>query len=216
MKMTKMIFVRHGQSVANLEKVFAGHTDTVLTELGHKQAACTAEFLRDYPIDAIYASDLTRAMQTAAPTAAAHGLEVIPDVFLREVFAGDWEGLPYETLMERFSESYTVWRTDCGRAHPENGESVVELSRRICGEVERIAKAHPDGCVAIFTHATPIRALCARWAGYAAEDIARVSFCPNASVSVVDYLDDGTFTVHLCGYDGHQGENSTGLLKGIV
>ncbi len=216
MKMTKLIFVRHGQSVANLERVFAGHMDTHLTELGMLQAECTAHFLRDYPIDAIYASDLTRAMQTAAPTAAMHGLEIIPDVQLREIFAGDWEGVPYEVLMERYAESYGMWRTDCGRAHPENGERVVDLAARIYHEVERIAEVHRGGCVAIFSHATPIRALRARWEGYAPEDLARVEFCANASVSVVDYLDDGGFAVHLCGYDAHQGENSTGLVKGIV
>ena len=214
--MTKMIFVRHGQSEANLARVFAGHTDVALTELGKIQAERTAQFLRDYPIDAIYASDLRRAMQTAAPTAALRGLQVIPDVQLREIFAGAWENLPYETLMERFSESYALWRTDCGRAHPENGERVTELSARVCAEVDRIARAHCGGCVAIFSHATPIRALRAHWEGYPPEELARVGFCANASVSVVDYLEDGSFTVHLCGYDGHQGEHSTSFAKGVV
>lgn len=216
MKMTKMIFVRHGQSEANLQRVFAGHTDVPLTELGRLQAERTAQFLRDYPIDAVYASDLLRAMQTAAPTAASRGLEIVPDPQLREIFAGDWEGLPYETLMETFSESYGIWRTDCGRAHPENGERVVELSSRVCREVERIAREHRGGCVAIFSHATPIRALRACWEGYPPEELARVAFCANASVSVVDYMEDGSFRIHLCGYDGHQGENSTAFAKGIV
>ena len=70
--------------------------------------------------------------------------------------------------------------------------------------------------VAIFSHATPIRLLCARWHGYPAEEVAKVSFCGNASVSVVDYEDDGSYTVHLCGYDGHQGELSTHFEKGSV
>lgn len=216
MNMTKMIFVRHGQSVANLERIFAGHTDTPLTEQGLLQAERTAKFLSDYPIDAIYASDLTRAMQTAAPTARQHGLAVNPDRELREIFAGDWEGVAYGVLMERFSESYATWRTDCGRAHPENGESVVALAHRIYREVDRLAEQHRGGCVAIFSHATPIRALRARWEGYPPEELARVAFCSNASVSVVDYFDDGGFSVELCGYDGHQGELATGLAKGIV
>lgn len=216
MKMTKMIFVRHGQSVANLERVFAGHVDTPLTELGMLQAERTAQFLRDYPIEAIYASDLTRAMQTAAPTAALHGLSVIPDEQLREIYAGDWENVAYEDLMKHFSESYAMWRNDCGRAHPENGERVVDLAARIYRETERIAELHRGGCVAIFTHATPIRALCARWTGYAPEDLGKATFCPNASVSVVNYLEDGSYEVELCGYDAHQGEISTALAKGIV
>ncbi|MBE6589759.1 MAG: histidine phosphatase family protein [Ruminococcaceae bacterium] len=214
--MTKMIFVRHGQSVANLERAFAGHVDTVLTELGKQQAERTALFLKDYPIDKIYASDLTRAMQTAVPTAKMHGLGIVPDEALREIYAGAWEALPYETLMRDFSESYTTWRTDCGRAHPDGGESVVALSERIYREVDRIAAENEGKCVAVFSHATPIRLLRARWEGYAPEELARVAFCANASVSVVDYMEDGSYRVHLCGYDAHQGEYSTGLAKGIV
>ena len=214
--MTKMIFVRHGQSEANLAHVFAGHTNTPLTEHGKQQAERTAQFLRDYPIDKIYASDLTRAMQTAEPTARLFGLEIIPDSALREIYAGAWENLPYETLMRDFSESYSVWRTDCGLAHPEQGESVLALSERIYAEVDRIAKENEGRCVAIFSHATPIRLLRARWEGYSPRELAKVTFSGNASVSVVDYLDDGTYRIHLCGYDGHQGDAATGLAKGIV
>lgn len=215
--MTKMIFVRHGQSEANLAKLFAGHTDIPLTELGRRQAENTAQFLKDYPIDVIYASDLLRAMQTAEPTARMHGLEIIPNERLREIYAGDWEGVSFETLLEKFPESFgEVWRKDCGHAHPENGESVPALSERIYAEVDRLAAMHRGECVAIFSHATPIRLLCALWQGYAPEDLSKVSFCGNASVSVVDYEDDGSYTVHLCGYDGHHGEMATRFEKGRV
>ena len=214
--MTKMIFVRHGQSKTNLERIFAGHTDTVLTELGKEQAIKTAQFLSEYRIDAIYASDLTRAMQTAIPTAKEQGVPIIPREELREIYAGAWENLPYETLMRDFTKSYDMWRTDCGRAHPEEGESVVELSERIYREVDRIAKENEGKCVAVFSHATPIRLLRARWEGYPPEELSKVAFCSNASVSVVDYLENGTYRVHLCGYDGHQGDARTGLPKGIV
>ena len=117
--MTTVIFVRHGQSTANLEHVFAGHTDAPLTELGKKQAQNTANFLKDYPICAIYSSDLMRSMQTAEPTGKLHNLPVIPDRELREIYAGEWEGRSYEELMEKYADSFTIWRTDCGRAHPE-------------------------------------------------------------------------------------------------
>ena len=214
--MTTLIFVRHGQSTANLEKVFAGQTDVPLTELGRRQAQRTADFLKDYPISQIYASDLTRAMQTAAPTAASHGLAIVPNQNLREIFAGDWEGRAYEELMQNYSQSYGLWRTDCGRAHPENGESVSDLAKRVYAEVDRILERNRGSCVAIFTHATPLRLLRAAWEGYPPEELSSVEFCSNASVSVVDYEDDGKFTVRLCSYDAHQGELSTHFAKGVV
>lgn len=214
--MTTLIFVRHGQSEANLERVFAGHTDIPLTELGRRQAECTAEFLRSYPIERIYASDLIRAMQTAEPTAKSKGLEISPTPGMREIFAGDWEGRSYEELMRLFPESYGTWRTDCGRAYPENGESVIALSRRIYSEVDRIVSENRGRCVAIFTHATPIRLLRAKWEGYPPEELSAVMFCSNASVSVVEYADDGSTNVLLCGYDEHQGDLATRFAKGAV
>ena len=60
--MTRLLFVRHGQSVANLERYFAGQINPALTELGRRQAECTAEFIaKTYSVDAVYSSDLQRA-----------------------------------------------------------------------------------------------------------------------------------------------------------
>ena len=73
--MTTLIFVRHGESLANLQNLFAGHYDIPLTELGHTQAERTAQYLDRYHIDHIYASDLQRAYQTAEHTAARQGSE---------------------------------------------------------------------------------------------------------------------------------------------
>ncbi len=213
---TTLIFVRHGQSESNLAKVFTGQTDTLLTPLGHKQAENTAQFLKDYPITHIYASDLTRVIQTAEPTARMHGLPIVPDRALREIYAGEWEGKPYSALRESYPESYRVWLEDVGRARPDGGESIVELAARIYAEVDRLVEKHRGECIALFSHAMPARALGCRWFGYAPKDMAQVKGCANASVSVVEYGDDGTFRVIHYGYDAHQGENVTVLPTGLV
>lgn len=209
--MTTLIFVRHGQSQSNLEKRFTGQGETPLTELGRQQAQNTAQFLKDYPIRAIYASDLSRAMDTAAPTAALHGLQVTPDPALREVFAGAWEGRLYEELMREFPESYGRWLQDLGHAHPDCGESVVDLAARVYAEVDRLLERHRGACIALFSHATPVRMMGCRWFGKQPEEAATVKGCGNASVSVVEYEDDGSFRVLLYGYDGHQGQQATRL-----
>lgn len=214
--MTTLIFVRHGQSQANLARVFTGHSDIPLTELGLRQAENTATFLHDYPIERVYASDLTRAMQTAEPTARDHGLEVIPSRGMREIFAGKWEGNTFERLLEIYGKDYEAWIHDCGRAHPDGGESVVELSHRIYAEFDRLVAENRGRCIAVFSHATPIRLLCARWQGVPVEELSRVAWVPNASVSVVDIDEQGDVHVRLLGYDAHQGELSTSLAKGIV
>lgn len=214
--MTTLIFVRHGQSQANLEHVFAGHTDVPLTNVGLLQAENTARFLHDYPIERVYASDLLRAIQTAEPTARDHGLEVIPDREMREIYAGKWEGITFERLLEAYGKDYDAWIHDCGRAHPDGGESVVELSRRIYAEFDKIAEENRGRCVAIFSHATPIRLLCARWQGVPVEELREVLWVPNASVSIVEIDESNAVHVRLLGYDAHQGSLSTGFAKGIV
>lgn len=214
--MTTLIVVRHGQSASNLNQIFTGQKNTPLTELGIQQAKNTALFLKDYPINAIYASDLSRAMDTASPTAKMHGLEIIPDQAFREIDAGDWEGNRYEYLYQTYPKEYDLWLHDIGRAQPNGGESVVALASRVYAGVDRLIAAHRGQCIAVFTHATPVRVLGARWYGYSVEDTAKVKFCGNASVSVVDYADDGSFSVRLYGYDEHQGNDATVFPKGLV
>ncbi len=214
--MTTLIFVRHGQSESNLAKVFTGQGDTKLTALGREQAARTAEYLKRFPISHVYASDLQRTMETAEPTARAHGLPIIPNRELREIFAGEWEGKPYDEIRQTYGESYRIWLEDLGKAHPEGGESVSELYQRVNAEIDRLITLHRGECIAVFSHATPARALACKWFGYAPEDMAKVPWATNASVSVAEYGDDGSFQVVQYGYDEHQGHTATRFPKGQV
>ena len=214
--MTTIIFVRHGQSESNLHRVFTGHSNARLTALGREQARRTAEYLRDFPITAIYASDLERTMDTAAPTAKMHGLPILPDAALREIYAGQWEGKPYETLMRDYTASYARFREDVGRAHPDGGESVTALYSRVNAEVDRLLALHRGECIAIFTHATPVRSIMCRLMDLPAEEMAKVPWATNASISIAEFSDDGTSRVVQYSYDAHQGDLATHFPKGTV
>ena len=214
--MTTLIMVRHGQSVSNLEKRFTGQGETPLTALGHEQAEATARFLDAYHIDRIYASDLSRAMETARYTAVHQGLEIIPTKDFREIDAGLWETHEYVFLKSTYPESYEKWLTDIGRAHPNGGESVSELALRVYAAIDRVLAENRGKTVAVFTHATPVRMMGCKWFGINVEDAVRVPFCTNASVSIVQYEDDGAFRVVQYGYDEHQGDRKTELPKGVV
>lgn len=214
--MTTLIVVRHGQSVSNLQKRFTGQHETALTALGHLQAENTALFLDGYRIDKIYASDLSRAMETARHTASRKGLEIIPDKGFREINAGLWEGMEYQAIKEKFPEHYDKWLTDLGRAHPDGGESVAQLAARVWTATDRVIAENRGKTVAVFTHATPLRMLGCRWHGLGPEGAMKINGCANASVSIVEYEDDGSFHLVLYGYDKHQGENVTELPKGLV
>ncbi len=214
--MTKIIFVRHGQSVGNLEGRFYGHCDGALTEKGREQARKAAEYLKDTRIDVAYASDLIRAFETGKIVAEGHGLDVIPDSELRELYAGEWENRKFEELPVRFPESIRIWVTDIGNSRPDGGESVRELSERIRRAVWRIAEENEGKNVLIATHATPIRALACEWQGKAIEEMQNIEWVKNASVTIVNY-DTVNHTTEVELYDeaSFMGDMITALPKGV-
>ncbi len=214
--MTTLIFVRHGQSEGNLTHRFMGHHETPLTALGRKQAEATARYLDSFPIERIYSSDLSRSLDTAGPTAARRGMEIIPDIRFREINAGEWEGNTYEDLCVHYAASYDKWIHDIGHAHPEGGESVLMLAERVRAGVSAVLHANPGRTVAIFTHATPVRMMACEWFGVPYARAAEVPFCTNASVSIAEYDGDRFSRLLQYSHDAHQGENATRLPRGIV
>ncbi len=201
MERCRFILIRHGESEGNHKQMFLGHTDLDLTELGHRQAQATAELLKDIQIDAIYASDLKRAWQTAEHIAEKHGLSIIADTQLREVYAGLWEGMPYAEINSRYPKEFKYWRTDLGKAFCVGGESVKDVYVRVKAEILRLSEMYEGKTVCVATHATPVRVL--RTDALELElDNAKPVGPANASVTVID-VKDGKLTLLSDGYDEH-------------
>lgn len=188
---TTLLLVRHGQSLGNLHERFLGHTDLGLSELGHRQAAALAVGLRDVAIDVVYSSDLCRSVETVTPAATEHGLAVHREERLREIYAGLWENESFDGIAERWPEERRLWKTDIGRACPVGGESVAALYARAAAILDELAARHPGKTLLVGTHATPVRATCARLLGTGVLGMAEIPWAPNASVTTVIY-EDGT------------------------
>ena len=211
---TTLYLIRHGESEGNKLRTFLGHSDRDLTPLGYEQAEKVGAYLRDFPIDVIYSSDLSRAYHTALPTARAKGLEVICSRNLREIFAGEWENRPFAELKTKFADDYDVWLRDIGNARCTNGEAVAELAARILSELVRIVGENEGKSIAIFTHATPIRALKTLFDDGALADMASTPWVSNASVTHLT-CEDGNFSVLAYGVDFFQGDSLTKLNKNV-
>ena len=150
--MTTLIMVRHGQSTGNLNGVYCGQMDFPLSEKGFAQADLTGSYLKEnYQIDHIYSSDLSRATQTAEPTARAFGLEIIPEPDLREIGVGEWQGQNAEMIIQTKKEEMHRWRTDWSYA-PKGGESFGQLKERVDRFLCRVLDAHRDQTIAVFSH----------------------------------------------------------------
>lgn len=216
MDVTTIIVVRHGESVSNVRGTFTGQMDAPLTDLGHEQARRTAEYLKDRHIDAIYSSDLIRAMQTAQPTAEMRGLSIHPDERLREICGGDWEGRNGDEIAKLYPESYALWKESVFLSTPDGGESFLQVADRMTDFLQEILKKHHGECVAIFSHALAVRTLACQWFGLPYSSVNDVPWSSNASVSEVQYHDDGSLMLVSYAYSEHQGEKKTVLSKGLA
>ena len=195
--MTRLIFIRHGQSIANAKGRFAGHTDVDLTDVGHAQARRAAEYLvKREKIDKIYSSDLLRAHNTALPTAELTGLPINDVKELREICAGVWEGMLVTDIIKEYEKEFNVWRTDFSNARCPNGESVEELYNRVVPFVKRIAAENDGLTLLLASHASPIRAVECNSRGYGWQRMSDVPFVNNSAISIFEY-DSATDQIKL-------------------
>ena len=110
MMKTRMIFVRHGESEANLMGVFGGSANILLTEKGELQAEMAAKYLEKEKISVCYASDLARALKTGEIIAKVHGISPIKNEKFREINGGDWEMRKFDDLDKEFAKEYAIWK----------------------------------------------------------------------------------------------------------
>jgi broad specificity phosphatase PhoE len=147
-----MLVVRHGQSVWNAEGRWQGHADPPLSALGVLQAKSAAAALGS--LDAIVASDLARAVETARTIAGELGLgPVATDARLREVDAGEWTGLTRD-------EIEVAWPGFLTAGHrPPAFEPWAHVAERAAEALHRIGRLHPGGQVLVVSHSGVVRSL---------------------------------------------------------
>ena len=204
---TKIYLIRHGESVGNLHRICLGHTDLDLTDLGLKQAEKTAEALKEVKFDAIYSSDLQRAVHTAEPHAAMRGLKVNTSDAFRELYFGEWEHASVLMLKEEHAEEFMIgWRQNFGTFTAPKGESVVAMAKRMREGLEKIGREHIGATVLVASHAAAIRALWGEIAGYRPEEWAEAHpFPTNASYSIAEFDGNALRPVSYSN-DSHLGE----------
>jgi probable phosphoglycerate mutase len=155
---TVTLLLRHGQTSMSVQKRYAGRSDVPLTDLGVQQAVAAAKRLASADLDAIVASPLRRAVQTAEEVAVATGAPVVTDAGFRETDFGAWEGLTFSEVRERWPAELTSWLADPAVA-PPGGESFAEVSERVTDALHRVLSARERQTVLIVSHVTPIKTL---------------------------------------------------------
>ena len=149
---TQVVIIRHGQSQGNAEGRFGGHTDTPLSPRGRRQAEATARALAPEKFDAIYSSDLPRAIETATPLARLTGAPLENTEALRERSVGVMEGLTFEEAAEQHPEQYqALLRRDFEHVLL-GGESYRQTLDRASRKLDEVIEQHKGGRIALFAH----------------------------------------------------------------
>ena len=152
----RLYLIRHGETAWNRDKVFRGRYDVPLSEKGLDQAAALPAAFDPAAIEAIYASPLARAQQTATPLAQAQGLPVETVDALTDVDYGDWTTLPEGEAKERYPDMFAQWEAAPERVCFPNGESLVQVLARAEREVRAIASRH-SRAAALVSHRVTLK-----------------------------------------------------------
>jgi len=159
MVLTRLIVVRHGETVWNLEEKLQGQLDSELTPLGIAQSEALAERLSRCTIRALYSSDLGRARQTAESIAASTGQQIRFEPSLRERHLGIFQGRTWAEVQQLFPEDMARFLSnDVDYVVPE-GESFSQSSARIIGCLEELARAHAGQQIGIVSHGAVLGAV---------------------------------------------------------
>ncbi|HEY7984528.1 MAG TPA: histidine phosphatase family protein [Ktedonobacterales bacterium] len=163
----RLIVVRHGETANNAEQRLTGQLDVPLNALGERQARAVAGALAGERFDLAVASDLLRARQTAEAIAQSLDVPVVYDPDLREIAAGEWEGLTRAEIHDRYPDALARWDADAVAYAPPGGETVAQLAERVARALARSRQAQPDGAVLWVTHGVVIGVLICQVLGIA-------------------------------------------------
>ena len=149
---TRILAIRHGETLWNVDSRIQGHLDISLNDTGRWQAERLGLALKDEPIAAIYASDLSRAHDTALAVSRHTGVPVQSEPGLRERSFGEFEGRTFAEIEAELPAQAQRWRQRDPTFTPAGGESLLMLEARVLSVAARMAAQHPGEQIALFAH----------------------------------------------------------------
>jgi probable phosphoglycerate mutase len=151
-EVTRILAVRHGETAWNVDTRIQGHLDVPLNDTGRWQAQRMGAALADETLDAIYASDLSRAHETALALSHTVGVAVQTEPGLRERHFGEFQGLTFNEIEQRWPESALRWRRRDPSFGPAGGETLTGFYARVVETATTLAERHRGQTIALVAH----------------------------------------------------------------
>ncbi|PKM81834.1 MAG: alpha-ribazole phosphatase [Firmicutes bacterium HGW-Firmicutes-14] len=203
-QVTRLYLVRHGETQWNRSLRYQGHRDIPLSEEGYSQAQKIARRLSREKLEGAYASDLSRALETAKVIAGFHGLKVKAVPQLKETNFGLWEGLTYSEIDEQFHEVMKGWRSNPRDTKIPGGESLGEVADRCRAGLEQVVKENKGKSVLVVAHGGIIRIAVATVLGMDLNDYWKIKQ-DNVSLNIIEYYEKDRAILCLLNDTAHLG-----------
>lgn len=213
--MTKIYLVRHCEALGNIRRVFQGHTDLDISELGNEQLSALSKRFENIKIDKVYTSPLLRARKTAQAIIGSKTLKAEIDEGLIELNAGIFENNPFE-MMNEFPDIADAWNFHPQDFNPPEGESMKDAYKRIWNTVKKIAKNNNGKTVACATHGGVMRCINCRLIKNDINELKNIDWAGNTAVSLVEFDDELNYTVRIYNDISHLPENLINKKSQIV
>jgi broad specificity phosphatase PhoE len=165
--MKGLIFIRHAET--DLAGTFCGHSDPPLNARGEAQVDDLIALFTSEPFDAIYSSDLRRAVNTATALAQAFAVPCTATSNLREIYFGDWEALTWAEIERRDADYVRRWTESFPDLAAPNGEFYAAFESRVLSEVDRLLGLAANKRIAVVTHGGVMRIVLRNLLGHTEE-----------------------------------------------
>jgi probable phosphoglycerate mutase len=159
--MTKIYLIRHGQTEWNISRRVQGHTESVLTDTGRKQAMDLGKKLDHIRFDVAYSSSSTRAYETAELILNGSLKEIHKLDSLKEINLGPWEGMRYSDVEVEYPDQFKYFFNCPSKFEPDGGETFHQLQSRAVQSLETIVEANRGKKIILVSHSMFIRSLLA-------------------------------------------------------
>lgn len=185
--MSRIYIVRHGETEWNkMQRAQGCSNDIPLSEEGRVQAMAVAKRLKDEKIDLFFSSDLKRAYETALIIAKEHNGQVQKCKEFREINLGDWEGLNFNVIQEKYNDIFNVWKKTPHLALIPNAERVSDIIIRAVGKLDKILLNNKDKNILIVSHGITIKVMLASLLGMELSNMHKIRQ-DNTALNILEY-----------------------------
>ncbi len=196
MKRTRLHLIRHGEVEGAEEKRYNGQNDVDLTPKGMAQIGFLQMRIKKFPVSAVYCSDLSRCVDGATLLAAGYDLQPITNPELREIDAGDWQGMTWDEILKKHPKLWKKRLKDIVNVPFPNGENLLDVAKRIRPVIQELVDKHQGEEIVVVAHGGVNRIVLLDAIGAPLESLFSIEQdfgCLNS----IDYYADGNSVVRL-------------------